>query len=275
MPPEAATLEDPDTLVVLDNDADTPDAALDGAEGEGEGDPQPNPEAERVAALMGWKPDFKGPGKKSAEEFLVEFPEALRNANKKSRALEDKLARVVGQIAQFEATQRKTISAQHERALAEAVESNDLDAAKRILAEAKEMEKVSDDGPLEAFKARNDWFERDVEATAYALSLDTMYARQTGGKIIDQEGHMKRIEDGVRKKFPELFGEPAEVREEAKPRPRAPLVAGGNRTASRRDSAELTVATMTPQQRQAAKEFGVPDESYVRSWNEQQRKNRQ
>lgn len=257
MPPEAAELQNDDVLEVEVND--------DGQANDNQDVAEPS-EAERVASLMGWKADFNGPGKKTAEEFLVAFPDVLRNANNKNKHLESQLARVVGEVAKLSAMQKRTMDAQQEAALSAAVEANDFEGVKKVVAAIKETAEGGQGDALTEFKSRNDWFDSDPEATAYAMSLDAMYARQSGGKILDAAAHMKRVEDGVKKKFPELFGEAPEPKGDAKPAPRAPLISGGGRV-SRPNNGEITVATMTAAHKAAARECQVTDEAYVRSFN--------
>lgn len=280
MPPEAATIEDPDTLVVLDNDADDPNAPVDGAEGEGEGDAQSNPEAERVAALMGWKPIDQWKGDKTnwrpAEEFLAEVPQLLRKARETTTKQRSQLDRIVAEVAKLSANQRRDMDARQERELEQAIEAGDTEAARKILNEVRTSQGNDEPPAVAEFKTRNaEWFEVDPEATAYAAMLDQMYARQAPNGISDHAAHMKRIEDGVKKKFPELFGEGNEEQPEPKTqKARAPLVASGNRVSGRNDNGLMTVSNMTPQQRAAAKELGISEASYAKSFNELKAKGR-
>lgn len=266
MPPEAANEQDADTLTVITPDEDTVAADVAPTDEDPSSD-----EAKAVARLMGWKDSSEWKGDKTkfvtAQQFLADVPEVLKHTRQANAKLKSQQDRIIGEVAKLTANQRRQMDAQHEQALEAAVEANDMAEVKRITAEIKaSAAPAADSGPVAAFKARNsDWFEVDPEATAYAAALDAQYARLSNG-ISDPEAHMKRVEDGVRKKFPELFGE-KEVKAKDESKPRAPLVAGGGRIA-RTSTGPVTVADLTPQQRAAAKELGVPPEKYAASIND-------
>lgn len=255
---EVATLEDdPDTLVLIEDDED---------EGTAPEKDEDSPEEKRIAADMGWKEGFTGPNKRSAKQFIADTREVIRNTNSKNARLESQIARIVGEVAKLSANQRQATDAQHERALADAVESGDLEGAKRILAAAKSAHADDPSPVVSEFKARNAWYGVNSKATDYANSRDLAYTSEAGGKIVNPTAHMKRVEDDVRELFPALFDEPEEKKPEPKPARGAPLVAAGGRVA-RPSNGELTVAGMTTAMKQAAKEFGVSEESYIRSYN--------
>lgn len=270
MPPEAATEEDTDTLTVI-----TPDEADAAAETPPADDDPSSDEAKAVARLMGWKDSSEWKGDKTkfvtAQQFLADVPEVLKHTRQANAKLKSQQDRIIGEVAKLSANQRRQMDAAHEQALEIAVEANDMAAVKRITAEIKAAAApAADTGPVAAFKARNsEWFEVDPEATAYAAALDAQYAKLSNG-ISDPEAHMKRVEDGVKKKFPELFGE-KEVKAKDELKPRAPLVAGGGRIA-RTSTGPITAADLTPQQRAAAKELGVPPEKYAASVNDMKSK---
>lgn len=269
MPPEAEPQDD-DTLTII-----TPDEAAElDNEPADDGDPSSS-EAKAVARLMGWKDSTEWKGDKTkfvtAQQFLADVPEVLKHTRQANAKLKSQQDRIIGEVAKLTANQRRQMDAQHELALEAAVEANDMTAVKRITAEIKAAAApTAESAPVAAFKTRNsEWFDVDPEATAYAAALDAQYARLSNG-ISDPEAHMQRIEDGVKKKFPELFGE-KEVKAKDEPRPRAPLVAGGGRIA-RTSTGAITVADLTPQQRAAAKELGVPPEKYAASVNDMKSK---
>lgn len=267
MPPEAAIEETDDTLTVITPDDETETKA----EAPPADDDPSSDEAKAVARLMGWKDSSEWKGDKTkfvtAQQFLADVPEVLKHTRQANAKLKSQQDRIIGEVAKLSANQRRQMDAAHEQALEIAVEANDMAAVKRITAEIKAAAApATESEPVAAFKARNsEWFEVDPEATAYASALDAQYARLSNG-VSDPVAHMQRIEDGVKKKFPELFGE-KEVKAKDEPKPRAPLVAGGGRIA-RTSTGPVTVADLTPQQRAAAKELGVPPEKYAASIND-------
>lgn len=262
----AETATDDDTLTVIEPDAaDDADEAL------------PPSEAEKVARLMGWKPldKWKGDkaGWKAPEDFLAEVPEIMRNTRKANQRLEGQITRIVGQLAKLQSGQDRQTNASLDKAMDAAVEAGDLEGARKILASAQAQKAAPDEHPaFTAFKDRNDeWWGVDDEATAYAESLDKRFAKDG---IADPEIHMKKVEAGVKKRFPELFGDakadddtdpPAKTVKET---PRAPLVARGGRGAGQSSSDKLTPATMSPKQREAAKSMNVDPKDYCKSYND-------
>lgn len=273
MPPEVAELAaDPNVLAIV-----VDDPPLDGAQTDMGNDdldePQSSEEAVKVATLMGWKPkdQWKGDvsGWRPAEEFLAEVPEILSRTRQRANKTQQQLDKVAGLVAKLTATQRRDMDARHEAALDAAVEAGDTEGAKRILAEIRQTStQASDDPPaLAAFKVRNEWFEVDPEATAYAIALDGQLAK---GGISDPDKHMERVETAVKKRFPELFEADTDApkAKEEKLRPRAPLIGAGGRTAPpRRANGELTVGDLTPSQRRAAEEMDVSLTDYAAAVN--------
>lgn len=237
--------------------------ALEGAEADA---PPANPEAEKIAGLMGWKPETEWRGDKenwrSAEDFLKEVPEINRALRKKASTTDDKFNRIVAQVAALEKTQKT--KAEHDALadLSTAVEAGDIEGAKAAalrLSAAKPQGQPDEDPAFTAFKDRNEWYGGDVEATAYVQMLDQSYAQATGG-VKDADAHMKRIETAVKKRFPELFEAPKTTRD-------PPLVGRGGRTDTRPTNGEKTAADLSPAQRKAAADMGVTTADYVKSLN--------
>lgn len=269
MPNETAELQDdPDTLVVIDGDE------AEGSPPDNDDTPAEPTEAEKIAALMGWRPksEWKGDdgGWKPAEDFLAEVPEKLKDLRRGRANDRAKLDSVAALVAKLSANQRRDMDARLEAELEAASEAGDVEAVKRIVAQIKKGDEPHQSPAVAAFRERNStWFEVDVEATAYADLLDRQYAAQAGGKIVDHDAHLKRVESAVRKRFPELFpaAEPEKAKEPAKPAERAPLAARGSRAAGsvRAQNGVITVADLTPKQRRGAEESGVSYEDYAKA----------
>lgn len=273
MPPEVADTtetpqDDPNTLTIVVDDG----AGAEGADSQSGNDdePQSSAEAVKVATLMGWKPKDQWKGDTSkwrpAEEFLAEVPEILSRTRQQSGKMKSQLDQVAGLVAQLTKNQRQQVDAALDAALDLAVENGDVEAAKKIRAQIRETANPPAENPAVAsFKERNAaWFEVDDEATAYAAALD---ARLSKGGVPNPEAHMRKVEEGVKKAFPQLFeGGDAPKKDEAKPR--APLVAGGGKIAQgRRAPGEATIADLTPSQRRAAEDMGVSFPDYVKALN--------
>jgi hypothetical protein len=232
-------------------------------------EPEWTPEIEEIALSFGWKPREQfDPAKgewKDPKTFIANTRKVVFDSRDKIRNYEGKLNRIVAQVAKLQGNQRSQADADAQAALAAAVEAGDVEGAQNVLKQVRASQAPDENPALTAFKERNEWFGTDDEATAYAAALDRQYAKDG---IADPDAHMRKVEAGVKKRFPELFG--GDTKTAADPKARsAPLVARGGGPAERsRNGGELTVATMTPEMRRAAEAVGVKPESYVKSFNE-------
>jgi hypothetical protein len=113
---------------------------------------------------------------------------------------------------------------------------------------------------------KNTWYGPDEEMTALALGTHAKLEKQFGKGYIGSEEYFKRIDDTMRKRFPENFSEEAEVETQAggdKPSQRteaksAPVVAPATRsTASKR-------IVLKASQVAIAKKLGLTPEQYAR-----------
>lgn len=113
---------------------------------------------------------------------------------------------------------------------------------------------------------RNTWYGPDEEMTALALGTHAKLEKQFGKGYIGTEEYFKRIDDTMRKRFPENFSEEVEVETQAggdKPSQRteaksAPVVAPATRsTASKR-------IVLKTSQIALAKKLGLTPEQYAR-----------
>jgi hypothetical protein len=113
---------------------------------------------------------------------------------------------------------------------------------------------------------RNTWYGPDEEMTALALGTHARLEKQFGKGYIGTEEYFKRIDETMRKRFPENFSEEVEVETQAggdKPSQRteaksAPVVAPATRsTASKR-------IVLKTSQIALAKKLGLTPEQYAR-----------
>ena len=113
---------------------------------------------------------------------------------------------------------------------------------------------------------RNSWYGPDEEMTALALGTHAKLEKQFGKGYIGTEEYFKRIDDTMRKRFPENFSDEVEVETQAggdKPSQRteaksAPVVAPATRsTASKR-------IVLKTSQIAIAKKLGLTPEQYAR-----------
>lgn len=234
-----------------------------------------SPEAAKVAALMGWKPkkDWKGDVSnwRPAEDFLAEVPDVLKNTRKKAERLEGQVTRIVAQVAKLDQRSSAQQMATAKAAAREAFDAGDFDKAEEILISVNRGPAASNEPPeFSAFKTRNEWYGVDDEASEYVSMLDAKFAREAGGpqNVRDPEAHFRKIEAGVKKRFPELFGDGKDADPKGDPKPKPPLVNRSNMGERRRSNGEMTVADMSPAQQRAAKEMQVAPADWVKSFNQ-------
>jgi hypothetical protein len=258
-------------------DAELEEAA--GGEGEEGGAKESSEEAIRVATLMGWKPKDQWKGDtanwRPAEDFLSEVPEVLRNTRKANERLNGQVTRIVAQVAKLDRRSDAQASAIAEAEAQEAFEAGDFDKAKKILLGVGKGASAQPDEPaaFTDFKARNDWYGVDDEASAYVEMLDKRFVQAAGGpNNVDPEAHFKKIEAGVKKRFPELFEDGDKGGDdkggERRQERRAPLVTRGRGLDRGRSGGAMSVADLSPAQRQAIKVMGVTEADYVKSYNQ-------
>jgi hypothetical protein len=113
---------------------------------------------------------------------------------------------------------------------------------------------------------RNSWYGPDEEMTALALGTHTKLEKEFGKSYIGSEEYFKRIDNTMRKRFPENFSEEVEVETQAggdKPSQRAetksaPVVAPATRsTAAKRIVLKASQVAL-------AKKLGLTPEQYAR-----------
>lgn len=171
---------------------------------------------EELAAELGHKPldKFKGdPAKwKDALTFIRDGQDIGNHLRKKTDALSEKVERLVRTSA---ATTERMLREQEAELMAkfeQAVEDGDKVAAAKATRELATLDKQREASNPEADFARdNPWYEKDDEATAYAIGISQRLAAQ--GKSVEDQ--LKAAAEGVRKRFPELFEEEKPARRQA------------------------------------------------------------
>jgi hypothetical protein len=160
-----------------------------------------------LAKDIGWLPPDKFSGAQenfvSAEDYIkkgVENAKYLKRDLKAVKDTADRLAKASASITERALEeQRIALEAAHEQA----VEDGDAKEARRIATELSRRD-VEKPQPRDDFKARNQWFDVDDDATAHAIGISQRLHEQ--GK--SEEDQLAAAEAGVRKVFPHLFGEP-------------------------------------------------------------------
>ena len=111
-----------------------------------------------------------------------------------------------------------------------------------------------------AWQERNDWFGKDEEMTSLALGLHQKLVSQYGAAYPSTDEYWKKVDDTMRRRFPEYFEQreedPAPETKPQREKP-APVVAPATRsTGSKKIVVKQSAVAM-------AKKLGVPLERYV------------
>lgn len=199
-------------------------------------------EVESLAAEMGWKPEADYTGAtpwKPARDFIKTERDISREMRKNVKQLADRVERMAA--AGTKATERALMqqAQELERKFADAVENKDTKGAAEAAREMRELEQEArrDFDPVKTesdFAAQNKWYNKDEEATAYAIAISQRLAAQ-GRSVEDQ---LEAAATGVRKRFPELF-EDTKAPPPKKDPPALHTPQGGTRRAKERGFADL------------------------------------
>lgn len=206
------------------------------------------PEIEALAAEAGWKPadQWKGDGHMPASDFLKHQVARARDKSDEVKNLSkrmDKIARTSAAMLERQlAEQREELEGRH----ADLVAANKPAEARRVAQQIDRLEAAGDGDDLAAdFKTRNPWFEKDDEATAFAVGICEREAR----KNTPPERQLELAEAAVKKRFPELF-------EEATPARRvAPAVSAPSSRSAPSRSRQFTAETLPPEAKKALHGF--------------------
>lgn len=107
-----------------------------------------------------------------------------------------------------------------------------------------------------AWQERNPWFGQDDEMTSLALGLHEKLVKENGMAYATTDEYYKRIDETMRKRFPENFEEIIEEKNKARTKP-STVVAPANRSTS---SKKVTLKTS---QLAIAKKLGLTPEQYA------------
>jgi hypothetical protein len=168
-------------------------------------------EVEQLAVEMGWNPNKDGVGDREwleAADFIKETRKVNRSLRKQMKGLEERLDRVAElgtkQTERMLKQQADELRAQYDAAMAE----NDARGAMKAYQSLQELEAEAINAAPQKnveqdFAARNPWYGRDEEATAYAQAISNKEAAK-GRSHAEQ---IEAVEEAMRKRFPELMGE--------------------------------------------------------------------
>jgi len=108
-----------------------------------------------------------------------------------------------------------------------------------------------------SWQERNQWFGQDEEMTSLALGLHEKLVKQHGLAYATTDEYYKRIDENMRKRFPENFEEPEVKTAETRTKPSTVVAPATRSTSSKK--VRLTQSQVT-----IAKKLGLTPEQYVR-----------
>jgi argonaute-like protein implicated in RNA metabolism and viral defense len=168
-------------------------------------------ELEEVAKAMGWHPEDEFTGDKTKWKPAREFVLAEREINRGMKDTVRRLTDTVERMAQAGTKQTERMMKKQADDLnarfQEAVENKDAKAAAAAVRELRELESesintASTSNVEDDFAKRNPWYNRDEEATAYAVSVCQREAAK--GKSVEDQ--LAAVDVAMKKRFPELVG---------------------------------------------------------------------
>jgi hypothetical protein len=211
-------------------------------------------EVDLLAKELGWRPKSEWDGDETTWTDSKSFLKKSREINRTlSRELKD-IKKTVEGIGKASARMtQQAVEKERERVLAlrdEAFETGDRDSFAKAERELAKLETPVAAPAAENFAERNSsWFQKDDDATGYAFARADYYAKRG---VTDPEAQLAKVEEDVRKRFPELFEAEAEPK---KPEPRkAPALGAPQRQVSTQPR-EKGVATLPPDARKAMKDW--------------------
>ena len=134
-------------------------------------------------------------------------------------------------------------------------QKNSLQQERNEVQIQQQPEKAPRDQKAATWQDRNSWFGQDDEMTSLALGLHEKLVKENGMAYATTDEYYKRIDETMRKRFPENFEEV----EDEKPRQKLSTVVA---SASRSTSSKKV--RLTTSQQTIAKKLGLTNEQYAR-----------
>jgi len=216
---------------------------------------------EEMALKYKWNPE----GEKSAEEFIAlaleQFPEKSQKIKRMQRTLDDLVEHNKRQEQAAYERALKDINAQHEKAL----QMGDHVAAKALEQEAENLKPAEQIPPeFEDFLERHsEWFNSPKyehrQMKKWFLAEDQVLT----GFNLSHEQHVKELEEGLIKQFPDYFNKTPEIKQVS------PVESGyGSNVAGKKGKRSFGVSDLNDEQRRIANEFAfsgvMTKEEYIK-----------
>jgi len=113
------------------------------------------------------------------------------------------------------------------------------------------------DSKAESWRDQNSWFGQDDEMTSLALGLHEKLVKENGMAYATTDEYYKRIDETMRKRFPENFESIEDDKPAARTKPSTVVAPASRSTSSKR-------IKLTTSQQAIAKKLGLTNEQYAR-----------
>jgi hypothetical protein len=107
------------------------------------------------------------------------------------------------------------------------------------------------------WQEKNSWFGQDDEMTSLALGLHEKLVKQNGMAYATTDEYYKRIDETMRKRFPENFEDVEDEKPQSKAKPSTVVASASRSTSSKK-------VRLTTSQQAIAKKLGLTNEQYAR-----------
>jgi hypothetical protein len=134
-------------------------------------------------------------------------------------------------------------------------EKNALQEERNEVKIQQQPERAPRDQKAATWQDRNSWFGQDDEMTSLALGLHEKLVKENGMAYATTDEYYKRIDETMRKRFPENFEEVEDEKPRQKP---STVVASASRSTSSKK------VRLTTSQQAIAKKLGLTNEQYAR-----------
>lgn len=133
-------------------------------------------------------------------------------------------------------------------------QENNVQTTQQAPQQAVELDRTT-----KAWLDKNTWYGKDMEMTALALGFHQKLEREEGSQYIGSDEYWKRVDETMRRRFPEKF----ETQEEPKPSERTAAKAATVVAPATRSTAPKKV-TLSPSKLSLIKKLGITPEQYVK-----------
>jgi hypothetical protein len=113
------------------------------------------------------------------------------------------------------------------------------------------------DTKAQTWQERNSWFGQDDEMTSLALGLHEKLVKQNGMAYATTDEYYKRIDESMRKRFPENFEDVDDEKPQSRSKPSTVVASASRSTSSKK-------VRLSTSQQAIAKKLGLTNEQYAR-----------